>query len=192
MRWEQIDWHFKHWRIPDTKNGEPLTLPLVEKAIEILSDRKKQAESPWVFPQEEDAKKSYRNPQKAWARIRARATLAYWSQDEKIDLFIHEVAFSYPGYYNYNETMLLEKVMEKGRELKMDLPSNMTDIRIHDLRRTFGSYQALTGASLPVIGRSLGHKSLQATQIYARLNLDPVRAAMEKGTAAMVTGMLSL
>ena len=58
-------------------------------------------------------------------------------------------------------------------------------VRIHDIRRTFGSYQALTGASLPVIGKSLGHKSMKSTQIYARLNLDPVRTSIEKATEAM-------
>ena len=59
--------------------------------------------------------------------------------------------------------------------------------RIHDLRRTMGSWQAITGASLPVIGKSLNHKNASTTTIYARLDLDPVRAAMEKATAAMMT-----
>jgi len=61
------------------------------------------------------------------------------------------------------------------------------DLRLHDLRRTLGSWQAATGASLPIIGKSLGHKSLAATQIYARLNLDPVRASINKATDAMLT-----
>ena len=47
--------------------------------------------------------------------------------------------------------------------------AGMSDLRIHDLRRTFGAYQAGTGASLAVIATSLNHKSLQTTQIYARL-----------------------
>lgn len=53
------------------------------------------------------------------------------------------------------------------------------DLRIHDLRRTLGSWQARAGASLQVIGKSLGHKSQQATAIYSRLDLDPVRASVE-------------
>ncbi|MEO5334938.1 MAG: tyrosine-type recombinase/integrase [Magnetococcus sp. YQC-5] len=64
--------------------------------------------------------------------------------------------------------------------------AGIEDARIHDLRRTMGSWQAITGASLPIIGKSLGHASQQATAIYARLNLDPVRAAMEKATDAMM------
>ena len=37
-----------------------------------------------------------------------------------------------------------------------------------------------------MIGKSLGHKSQQATQIYARLNLDPVRESVERATQAMM------
>lgn len=58
--------------------------------------------------------------------------------------------------------------------------------RIHDLRRTMGSWQAKTGASLPIIGKSLNHKSASTTTIYARLDLDPVRSAMETAAAAML------
>ena len=49
------------------------------------------------------------------------------------------------------------------------------NLRIHDLRRTLGSWQAKTGASMAIIGKSLNHKSQQTTAIYARLDLDPVR-----------------
>ena len=58
--------------------------------------------------------------------------------------------------------------------------------RIHDLRRTMGSWQAKTGASLPIIGKSLNHKKPATTAIYARLDLDPVRSAMEKAATAML------
>jgi integrase len=64
--------------------------------------------------------------------------------------------------------------------------AGLQDVRLHDLRRTLGSWQAATGASLPIIGKSLGHKSLSATQIYARLDLDPVRASVNKATDAML------
>ena len=56
---------------------------------------------------------------------------------------------------------------------------------LHDLRRTLGSWQARTGASLAIIGKSLNHKSQQATAIYARLDLDPVRQSVNTATAAM-------
>lgn len=59
--------------------------------------------------------------------------------------------------------------------------------RIHDLRRTMGSRQAKTGAGLPVIGKNLNHKNQSATAICARLDLDPVRSAMEKAAAMLAT-----
>jgi hypothetical protein len=57
---------------------------------------------------------------------------------------------------------------------------------LHDLRRTLGSWQAATGASLHVIGKTLNHKDSNTTAVYARLNLDPVRQVMEVATDAMV------
>ena len=45
---------------------------------------------------------------------------------------------------------------------------------------------AATGASLVVIGASLGHKDVSTTAIYARLSVDPVRQAVEKATSAML------
>jgi integrase len=63
--------------------------------------------------------------------------------------------------------------------------AGIENLRIHDLRRTLGSYQAATGANGYIIGKSLGHRSQQSTAIYARLNLDPVRESVNKATEAM-------
>lgn len=59
-------------------------------------------------------------------------------------------------------------------------------VRIHDLRRTNASYQAIAGASPFIIGKSLNHKSIASTAIYARLNLDPVRKSQETAVNAML------
>lgn len=64
--------------------------------------------------------------------------------------------------------------------------ANLADLRLHDLRRSLGSWAAMTGASLPVIGRALGHKTASATMIYARLQHDPITEAMERATSAML------
>jgi integrase len=60
-------------------------------------------------------------------------------------------------------------------------------VRIHDLRRTLGSWQAAGGASLSIIGRALGHKNVATTAVYARLDVDPVRQSLEAATQAMLT-----
>jgi integrase len=66
------------------------------------------------------------------------------------------------------------------------LRAGLSDLRPHDLRRTFGSWQAISGASLPIIGKSLGHTQPSTTAIYARLQMDPVRQSVETATTAML------
>ncbi len=64
--------------------------------------------------------------------------------------------------------------------------AGIKDLRLHDLRRTLGSWQAATGANSFMIGRTLCHKSTQSTAVYARLNIDLVRDSVEKATQAML------
>jgi integrase len=137
MRWEDIFFERAEWKIPETKNGDSLTLPLSQNAVEILERRRQDTHSQWVFPADASKSGHFSDPKRAWQRVLTRA--------------------------------------------------GIKDLRIHDLRRSLGSWQASTGASGFVIGKSLGHKSQQATQIYARLNLDPVRDSIEKATQAMMT-----
>ena len=76
------------------------------------------------------------------------------------------------------------RVMERaGIPYGRNTPNGVT---LHDLRRTLGSWQAKTGASLAIIGKSLNHQSQQTTMIYARLDLDPVRASVNTATSAMM------
>lgn len=65
--------------------------------------------------------------------------------------------------------------------------AGLNDVRIHDLRRTLGSWLVAAGASLPLIGKALNHSNPATTQIYARLQLDPVRVALESNAARMLT-----
>jgi integrase len=64
--------------------------------------------------------------------------------------------------------------------------SGLTNLVQHDLRRTLGSWQARTGASLVLIGKSLNHRDTSSTQIYARLDMDPVRQSVARATSAML------
>jgi len=185
MRWEQIDWHNKTWRIPDTKSGEPVLIPLSDRAIEILETRLKETSGqPWVFYSEASKDGHLTDPKKAWTRIKQKATLALWAQDERLAAVIEEQRQRLPADNFIG--LLFKRVEEQAKQLDIDLPVGLMDIRLHDIRRTFGSYQAMAGASLQIIGKSLGHKSQQATQIYARLHTDPVRASIDKATDAMM------
>jgi integrase len=63
--------------------------------------------------------------------------------------------------------------------------AEITGLRIHDLRHSFASQLASSGASLPLIGALLGHSQPSTTARYAHLFQDPQRAAVE-GVGAIV------
>ncbi len=42
------------------------------------------------------------------------------------------------------------------------------------------------GISLAIIGKTLGHADLKSTQVYARLQLDPVKQAVAQSANAML------
>lgn len=65
--------------------------------------------------------------------------------------------------------------------------AGLKDLRLHDLRRSMGSWMAAGNTSLTLIGKSLGHRpGSAATAVYARLELDPVRQAVDKAASAMM------
>ncbi len=61
--------------------------------------------------------------------------------------------------------------------------AGLPNVRIHDLRHTLASFLVARGASLPVIGRVLGHTNAVTTQRYAHLQTDPLRALVDDATA---------
>ena len=58
--------------------------------------------------------------------------------------------------------------------------AGVEDVRLHDLRRTVGSWMAQQGNSLHLIGRVLNHADVKTTQVYARLGEDQARNALEQ------------
>ncbi len=48
-----------------------------------------------------------------------------------------------------------------------------------------GSWQTSLGANPQVVAKTLGHRNLASAAIYARLNLDPVRAAVNQVAEAI-------
>lgn len=64
--------------------------------------------------------------------------------------------------------------------------AGIENLRIHDIRRTFGSYQAIGGSSALIIGKALGDKILAATQVYSRLTVNPVLNSMQKAVDSML------
>lgn len=181
MRWDQLDLAEGVWRIPDTKNGEPQLVTLASQLVSVLEERRQSAGSPWVFPGRGKTG-HFAEPRKGWERILARAqalgivqalaTAEEWSEGEIGEAA--ELALCQPRQvqHRYSQEMQRHDLDPEAFAL--------SNLRIHDLRRTLGSWQARHGASLAIIGKSLNHKSVQATAIYARLDIDPVRDSVTR------------
>jgi integrase len=66
--------------------------------------------------------------------------------------------------------------------------AGVPDVRIHDLRRTLGSWLSGQGYNLQLIGKALNHSSVSTTQIYAKLDINPLREALERNARLMFGG----
>ena len=75
-----------------------------------------------------------------------------------------------PGAHLYDLKKPWERVRAKA---------GIEDVRLHDLRRTVGSWLAQSGNTLHLIGRVLNHSNQSTTAVYARFGEDHVRAALE-------------
>jgi integrase len=64
--------------------------------------------------------------------------------------------------------------------------AGVEDVRLHDLRRTVGSWLAQAGNSLHLIGRVLNHSNQSTTAVYARFGEDSVRVALEQHGARIM------
>jgi integrase len=189
MRWSEIRLDEAIWRIPRTKNGTSQNVALALPVVDLLKARKASAVSgaEFVFTGEGESG-HLEDPKKGWKRI--------FDRDElKVLLsLIESVGGAFAPKLNsktgvevcesLDARLMRARTVAKGLKLRID-DVRIRDVRIHDLRRTLGSWQAMTGASLPIIGKSLNHMSQQSTAIYARLQLDPVRSSVEKAVAAM-------
>jgi integrase len=193
MRWEDVNFERAEWRIGLTKNGDPQTVTLSAEVMEILRRRQPKDEETALRGQKPKKDRSafvfsgtgkaghLKEPRKGWERIFDRDEL------QQLSARINAAGDAFTVLEGEAPTQALRRARTTAKDMKLDCNGcRIADIRIHDLRRTLGSWQAKQGASLAIIGKSLNHKSQQTTAIYARLDTDPVRASVDAATAAMM------
>jgi integrase len=172
MKWADLDLEKGAWRIPaaESKSGTAMNIPLVGEALAILLRRQTERDNLL-----EHAATTVHADASRWTfrDVRLRAI-----ERRKAE---QGATFVFPGWGRTGH--FVEPQIPWRRVLKR---AKIADLRLHDLRRTMGSWLAGQGANAFVIGKALGHKSLAATAVYARLDLDPVRAAIQAVSTAFV------
>lgn len=67
----------------------------------------------------------------------------------------------------------------KGPWARIRRRAKLPHVRIHDLRRTTGSWLVQRGVPLKVVGEALGHRDMKATEVYARIAAQQPAEALE-------------
>jgi integrase len=180
LRWRDIDLERLEIKIPDTKAGRPHIVAITPTAEAILRSLPRGIGRAPVFPGEDPAKPLV-NLNKPWLRIRARFWLAANPEREpelrrRAEIDVANRQKHAPKSDAAVEGHLIALAQEEAKR-------EGEDIRLHDLRRTVGSWLAMDGASLPLIGKVLNHSNPSTTQVYARIAEDAARDALERHDA---------
>lgn len=157
MRWADIDLAAGIWTIPAEESKNAKALRVVLAPEAIAILKQRQADL-----------------KQAEAKRRKRKQAATMNTDERRQ-------WVFPARQGDGPTEEPQKAW-----LRILARAKLKDLRIHDLRRTLGSWAAAGGTSLPIIGRALGHQSLQSTQVYARVSMEPVRVAVTNAVSSML------
>lgn len=122
MKWEQINWQLAEWRIPSesSKSGKSYTVALGPEALAVLQSRLKTGKGDYVFPGTGKSKHLL-ELKSAWTRVIERAKaleLAEWKK---------------------------ENPRRSADAFRRERPGSFADVRIHDLRRSYGVAMASSG-----------------------------------------------
>jgi hypothetical protein len=172
-------------RLADTKAGRTHYIPLSGPALALLREIPRPPGNPYILPGAKPGEHLV-NVSKPWGRVRTAATLARWREEPEVAALIDRLtearaaSKSKHAAKDWTPTPSLAEIRQAAAAEALDLPPAIDDVRLHDLRRTVGSWLAQAGNSLHLIGRVLNHSNASTTQIYARFGEDSVRTALEQ------------
>lgn len=158
-RWDDVDWARAELRIPETKAGRVHYVPLSAPALALLREMPRVEGNPYLLPG--------RGPHRYFTAGEVNLALLGATAAEKAR--------------TPSPLVNIWKPWDRVRKA-----AGVEDVRLHDLRRTVGSWLAQAGNSLHLIGRVLNHSNQSTTAVYARFGEDSVRAALEQHGARIM------
>jgi integrase len=179
-RWADVSLDLGQWAVPEerSKTGAYLLVPIPVPVLDQLRAWKE--ELPARLLEANEARQRLLIRGDAGARER----LPMLTPDQLAE----SAGYLFPAALALGKPSTLPHVTDpKASWRRVLLRAKLLNLRPHDLRRSIGSWMALGGVGLPIIGAALGHKDQRSTAVYARLNDGAVRAAMERATEAMLS-----
>lgn len=174
LKWSDVDLAEARLRLAETKNGEPHRVPLSPPAVEILEALPRRLGNDYVLAGHVRGKPLV-NVSKPWKRIRARVWLAMNPTEATTLRAKAESEVKARKAASKNASGRREQV--EAHLLELADKCSEDAIRIHDIRRTTGSWLAMSGESLLLIAKVLNNPS--AVMTYARFAEDAPRAALD-------------
>ncbi|MBM3270853.1 MAG: tyrosine-type recombinase/integrase [Candidatus Sericytochromatia bacterium] len=175
MRWAQIDLDGGIWHLPTTKNGKPQVIPLGPEELAILHTRR-QGGGGDILPPAHNRTLAQKLPKPGNGA----------SSDVCIPFGRPRTVARHPEWVFPSASASGHLAEPKKGWRRILERAQITDLHLHDLRRTLGSFMADAGVATATIGKALNHLSPAATAIYARLSIDPIRQAKEQAVALML------
>ena len=177
-RWNDVDWNRGTLALPETKSGEEQQATLSGPALAILQGIPRLDKNPYILPGRVPQQHLV-NVHKCWLRIREQATMIVWSEsdDAYVPGLVKKLTERMAKQYDRAPTVAEVQIAAALEDI--ELPVGALDVRLHDLRRTTGSWLSQHGADLNLVKDALRHQSISTTITYARLAADSAREAME-------------
>ncbi|MFI4985810.1 MAG: tyrosine-type recombinase/integrase [Alphaproteobacteria bacterium] len=174
-RHSDIDWGLGRLRLRDTKAAEEQYIPLSAPALAILQSIPRMERNEFILCGAKEGRPLV-NIDKPWRRIRNQATLRAWAESD--DARVAGLFRRLEADVGHEPSAAACREAAKAEHL--ELPVGVTDIRLHDLRRTVGSWLSASGTDLNMIREALRHQHISTTLTYARLGRDAAKDAMEE------------
>ncbi|MEQ9643220.1 MAG: site-specific integrase [Alphaproteobacteria bacterium] len=176
-RWTDIDTTTNRMKLPDTKAGQEQFIPLSSASIAILQAIPREDGNPHIFVGTR-RRRPLVNISKPWRRVREAATVMAWADDP--DPEVSGVVSRVRSTSQKDKEPALADYLAEAKRRNIELPTGMVDLRLHDLRRTVGSWLTQSGVELNLLKDALRHQHISTTLGYAVLGQDPARAAFEQ------------
>lgn len=177
-KWEWIDQKSGLLSLPDSKTGKKV-IHLSPAALQILAKIPRDKSNPYIIIGGIE-KKPLNDAKKPWARIKSVMAMTILKSDENIAPIIKKLA------KELGRDPIYEEIEKEAKKQKILLPTNVFDVRLHDLRHTYASLAVGQGFSLQMVAKLLGHSDTRMTERYAHLAKDHIGDAAAKVGAAII------